>query len=135
MSIQRILTILVVVSIGAYPAVAHHPAASIVDEEVYEMIDSMVADTPHADMVFDDMGNGMTEIDITGRVVDLETLVEAGLLRYVAMLDGDVYVTIDFTGMRTASMTIIQNKETATTEKAAFDAEPTSLGDIKASYR
>ncbi len=32
---------------------AHHPAADMVDEDVYTMIDSMVADTPHADMTFD----------------------------------------------------------------------------------
>jgi hypothetical protein len=38
-------------------AFAHHPAADIVDPETYEMIDENVADTPHADMVFDDMGN------------------------------------------------------------------------------
>ena len=35
---------------------AHHPAADIVDPEIYEMIDENVADTPHADMIFDDMG-------------------------------------------------------------------------------
>ena len=37
-------------------AFAHHPAADIVDPEIYEMIDENVADTPHADLVFDDMG-------------------------------------------------------------------------------
>lgn len=37
-------------------AFAHHPAADIVDPEIYEMIDENVADTPHADMVFEDMG-------------------------------------------------------------------------------
>ena len=38
-------------------AFAHHPAADIVDPETYEMIDENVADTPHAELVFDDMGN------------------------------------------------------------------------------
>jgi hypothetical protein len=37
-------------------AFAHHPAADIVDPEIYEMIDENVADSPHADLVFDDMG-------------------------------------------------------------------------------
>lgn len=41
------------VSVSAF---AHHPAADIVDPEIYEMIDENVADTPHADLVFDDMG-------------------------------------------------------------------------------
>ena len=43
-------------AIAAFPVFAHHPAADIVDPEIYEMIDENVADTPHADMVFDDMG-------------------------------------------------------------------------------
>ena len=38
-------------------AFAHHPAADIVDPEIYEMIDENVADTPHADLDFDDMGS------------------------------------------------------------------------------
>lgn len=37
-------------------AFAHHPAADIVDEYIYDMIDENVADTPHADLEFDDMG-------------------------------------------------------------------------------
>jgi hypothetical protein len=40
----------------SFAAVAHHPAADIVDEETFEMIDENVADTPHADLEFDDMG-------------------------------------------------------------------------------
>ncbi len=42
--------------LASVPAFAHHPAADIVDPEIYEMIDENVSDTPHADMVFDDMG-------------------------------------------------------------------------------
>ena len=37
-------------------AFAHHPAADRVDPEIYAMIDENVSDTPHADLVFDDMG-------------------------------------------------------------------------------
>jgi hypothetical protein len=37
-------------------AFAHHPTADVVDPEVYENIDENVADTPHADLVLDDMG-------------------------------------------------------------------------------
>ena len=40
-------------------ALAHHPAADIVDPEIYSMIDANVADTPHAEMVMDDMGSAM----------------------------------------------------------------------------
>ena len=35
---------------------AHHPTADIVDPEISEMIDDAVADTPHADLDFGDMG-------------------------------------------------------------------------------
>jgi hypothetical protein len=135
MKTLRILAILAIVALGAYPVIAHHPAADIVDEEIYEMIDAMVADTPHADMVFDDMGGGMTEIEIAGRVTDLEMIIEDGLLSYVALLDGDVSLTIDFTSNRAASMTIIQDESTATADKAATDTETVSLGELKASYR
>lgn len=37
-------------------AFAHHPAADIVDPDIYEMIDENVSTTPHADLVFDAMG-------------------------------------------------------------------------------
>ena len=40
----------------SFSAFAHHPAEDIVDEEIYEMIDENVADTPHADLDFTSMG-------------------------------------------------------------------------------
>lgn len=40
----------------SFSAFAHHPAADIVDEDIYEMIDDNVADTPHADLDFTSMG-------------------------------------------------------------------------------
>ena len=94
----------------AMPVFAHHAAEGIVDEEIYEMIDSMVADTPHADLVFDDMGGGMTEISITTRTTqEMENLLEDGLLTYLGMLDGDVSLTIDFE-VRRVEMTVIQQE-------------------------
>jgi hypothetical protein len=41
---------------ASFTASAHHPAADIVDEDTYEMIDENVADTPHADLDFSSMG-------------------------------------------------------------------------------
>ncbi len=77
---------------------AHHPAADIVDEEIYEMIDLMVEDTPHATLTFDEMGGGMTETSITtDSLSDFETLVEQeDLLEYVQSLDGVVDVSLSF---------------------------------------
>lgn len=40
---------------------AHHPAADIVDAEIYAMIDENVSDV-HAEMTFDDMGGDTTDI-------------------------------------------------------------------------
>ena len=91
-------------------AFAHHPAADIVDEEIYEMIDSLVADSPHADLDLTDMGGGMTEITLTTRTLtSLENMVDDGLLDYASMLDGDVEVAIDFNDDGSVTMTIRQN--------------------------
>jgi len=96
--------------LSAPAAFAHHPAADIVDPEIYAMIDSMVADTPHADLVFTDMGGGMTEITVTSRSLrTLENLIDDGMLEYAAMLDGDVDVAIDFVDDGSVTLTISQS--------------------------
>lgn len=115
-------------ALSAASAYSHHPTYYI-DEELYERIDLMVADTPHVDLVFaDDMGN--TPDDIMGvvdddgnmvsnetietttitaeRVRDLEDLMRGGLLSEVSRLDGDVNVEIDFASEDGITMTIMQ---------------------------
>jgi nicotinic acid mononucleotide adenylyltransferase len=90
---------------------AHHPAAdNIADEDVYEMIDSMVADTPHASMTFDEMGGGMTETSITtDSLEEFEVLIEEqDLLGYVEQLDGVVDVSIQFNIDSSVTMTVNQ---------------------------
>ena len=52
-------TTAILMTMTATGAFAHHPAAEIVDAEIYEMIDATVADTPHDDMVMDEMGSTM----------------------------------------------------------------------------
>ncbi|MCP4340120.1 MAG: hypothetical protein GY799_14825 [Desulfobulbaceae bacterium] len=79
------------------PAYAHHPAADIVDAEIYAIIDELVSDTPHADLVFDDnMGGGDTMLAITASLRSLEELVDDGLLSEVSELSGEVSITIEF---------------------------------------
>lgn len=108
-------------ALSAAPAYSHHPAADIVDEEIYAMIDEMVSDTPHADMVFDgDMGamdpdggviqeETIDETIITTRTVqDVENLIDEGLLTYVSMLDGNIDISIDFNRNRRVTVTIRQ---------------------------
>ena len=108
------LVTLVAVSLvltAAAVAVAHHAAAGIVDEEIYAMIDALVADTPHADMTLDNIGGGMTEIVITTMTVQsVESMIDAGLLTYASMLDGEVTVQITFESPRDVQMTILQEE-------------------------
>ena len=98
---------LLIASTNSY---AHHPAADIVDEEIYDQIDSMVSDTPHADLTFDEMGGGMTETTITtDSLSDLETLiVQDDLLEYVELLDGVVEVDLSFNDDSSVTMTVNQ---------------------------
>ncbi len=107
---KRILQTVVLGSVlTAFSALAHHPAADIVDEEIYAMIDSMVADTPHADLVFADMGGGVTELTLTTRDLrSLENMIDDGLIDYASMLDGDVGVDIDFETNGSITTTITQ---------------------------
>lgn len=92
-------TIAVIIIFGLAVAYAHHPAADIVDEDIYAIIDEMVSDTPHADLTFDDMGGDtgtmVTTID-TRSVSELEALVDDGLLTETSLLSGDVSIEIDF---------------------------------------
>ncbi len=98
---------LILGSTGAY---AHHPAADIVDEEIYEMIDSMVADTPHATLTFDEMGGSTTETTVTTDSLDdlQDLIIRDDLLEYVELLDGEVGVVMVFNDDGSVTMMISQ---------------------------
>ena len=53
---KLISTAVIAFAFGSTAAFAHHPAADIVDAEIYAMIDENVSETPHADLTVDDMG-------------------------------------------------------------------------------
>jgi len=108
---KKLFYTLTLISIfGSLPVWAHHPAADIVDEEIYANIDSMVADTPHADLTFDEMGGGMTETTVTfDSLSTFETMIiRDDLLEYVELLDGVVDVSIAFNDDRSVTLTINQ---------------------------
>ena len=106
----QLFAITLSVMVGAV-AFGHHAAEGIVDEEIYAMIDELVADTPHGSMDLTDLGGGMTEIVVDRVMVrELENMIDDGLLEYVSMLDGDVTVNISFGGPRDVSMTILQEE-------------------------
>ena len=56
---NSLITVTLAALFSTSAAFAHHPAADRVDPEIYAMIDENVADTPHADLVLDDMGSAM----------------------------------------------------------------------------
>ncbi len=59
---KSLLTTAFIMSLASASAFAHHPAADIVDPEIYAMIDENVADTPHADLTFDEMGRDADDV-------------------------------------------------------------------------
>ena len=90
-------------------ASAHHAAEGIVDGEIYAMIDEMVADTPHAELDFDDSQMGIVVTTITTRTArSLESMMSDGLLTDISMLDGDVTVSIEFDDRGGATLTVTQ---------------------------
>ncbi|MCU7844414.1 MAG: hypothetical protein KZQ93_11305 [Candidatus Thiodiazotropha sp. (ex Monitilora ramsayi)] len=106
--IKRLLMTLMIFSVS-YTALAHHPAADIVDPDIYAMIDSLVADTPHADLVFSDMGMGSTDIEVTANSIrTMESMIDDGLMDFALTLDGDVSVSVSANGDGSITMSISQ---------------------------
>ena len=96
---KKCLGIALVGLLFSLPVYAHHPTEDIVDADIYDIINEMVSDTPHADLVFDDMGgDDTTTTTITGSLRSAEELVDDGLITEVSDLSGDVYMTIEFEG-------------------------------------
>ncbi len=75
---------------------AHHPAADMVDAEIYALIEEMVSETPHADLEFISMGSVDMTIITTDTVSAAEDLIDEGLIADISLLDGDVSVSIEF---------------------------------------
>ena len=95
----------------AAPSFSHHMAEGTVDEEIYTMIDAMVADTPHADLVFSNVPEtGVSVLTITTETSKfMEDLIEDGIMSYMPMLDGNVTVVIEYNGGNGAAvMTVTQ---------------------------
>ena len=72
---KLLLSTAIVMAMASTAAFAHHPAADIVDPEVYEMIDENVSDV-HADMTFDDMGGDTIDMggDVQSRADQVENM-------------------------------------------------------------
>ena len=113
---KKLLTAaLVSTAMAGFPVFAHHAAEGMVDEEVYEMIDTLLMDTPHAEITIDDIATGMTDVTTTtittNTVTSMENMIDDGLLDYAAMLDGDVEISITFDSSGSGViLTIIQTE-------------------------
>jgi hypothetical protein len=109
---KKLLSIAAVcLALSAAPSLyAHHAAEGIVDEEVWEMIDALVADTPHTDMELDvDATTGMWEMDITARTVrSMEKMIGDGLMTYLEMMDTTT-ISIEFNADNSVTMSISGN--------------------------
>ena len=68
---KLLLTTAIIMSFGSTAALAHHPAADIVDPDIYAMIDENVSDV-HAEMTFDDMGGDTTDVGSAMETQDLD---------------------------------------------------------------
>ena len=68
---KLLLTTAIAMAMGSTAAFAHHPAADIVDADVYEMIDENVSDV-HAEMTFDDMGGDTLDVGSVAQARDTE---------------------------------------------------------------
>jgi hypothetical protein len=100
-----------ILGIASSGAMAHHAADGMVDDEVYDMIDELVTDTPHSDMTLVDITETMTDMTITTRTtVQLENMIEDGLLTYIAMLDGTVTIDISFDTDGSVEMVVQQTE-------------------------
>lgn len=98
-----IAAIVSLLGLVATVTLAHHAAQGLAPDEVWAMIDALVADTPHATMTIDDLGGGMVAVTITTQTIrSLESMMDDGLLTYIAMLD-DVELRIVFDEMGGAS--------------------------------
>jgi hypothetical protein len=109
---RRAVTVAGLVCVMAFGAAyGHHAAEGIVDAEVYEMIEALVEDTPHALIDINDLGGGMMEIAIQAPTVrSMENMIDDGLLTYFAMLDGQVTLTMEFLPRGGMAMEVEQRK-------------------------
>ena len=95
---MRKLAILLFLSLLLAPgiALAHHPTEDILDAEIYEAIDDMVSDTPHADLFIEEDEETITTTVTTDFTSTADSLIQQGMIEAVSQLDGDVTMVIEF---------------------------------------
>ena len=98
-------TTALIMAMTASNVFAHHPASEMVDADTYEMINENVADTPHVDMVADDLGSAMDQA-VSAQAGTAVDMTEAGVDTDVAMDTTSTVDTIDL--METVANSLAQ---------------------------
>jgi hypothetical protein len=114
---QFLTTTLVSIAFSCSLVFAHHAADDVVDDEIYEQIDDLLVETPHADMTLEDLSSGSTTLII--EIDDAETydqLIDDGLLQLINDLDGDTTVIINDTSDGGYIMTVLDSGNNYTVE-------------------
>jgi len=100
-------TLLLALALGSAPTFAHHMAADILDEDIYAMIDALVADTPHATLDLQSVGAGMSVVTVTTGSIDaMGDFLDDGGLGYIEELSGTVYTDITIGDDGSAALTV-----------------------------
>ena len=96
---KKRLQVLAIVALAfvALPVLGHRSIRDLSDEQVYQMIDSLVSGAPQAEMDSQQMPEGgvMTTVNVSC-ARRMEDLISGGLIDYASMLDGSVGITIEF---------------------------------------
>lgn len=98
-----VVIFLVMVSVNSF---AHHPAADIIDPEIYEQIDEMLSQTPHVTIIDDMMTTTRLTEAADGEIVEIrvladsmaaaESLINKGIVSFCSMLSGTTTITIEY---------------------------------------
>ncbi|MGD8589648.1 MAG: hypothetical protein PVG22_12545 [Chromatiales bacterium] len=113
-------TTLLSLAFGCSLVFAHHAAEGIVDDEIYEQIDALLEDTPHADMTLEDLASGSTTmvIEIDDQAT-YDQLMDDGLDTLINDLVGDTTVIITDTSDGGYLITVVNSGSTLTVEDNA----------------
>lgn len=94
-------------SLASAPVFAHHMAADVVDEEIYAMIDALVADTPHATLDITLVGTGQSTVTVDTVTVDaMSDFLDDGGLGLIEELSGETYITLNINIDNSATLTV-----------------------------
>jgi opacity protein-like surface antigen len=122
---KLLLTTAIAIAMGSTAAFAHHPAAEIVDADVYAMIEENISEV-HLDMTFDDMG-GDTDV-MSGDTSDVGST-RSSVSSDIANYGTDMGADMEDVGAELAGeLDIDAAEESRQVENSVADVEPSGPG-------